>query len=111
MGVAKVVCQTLLFSIKTLAILGIQQVVVLHLAATLYESRETTNVVFRMDIFVPPTSPHIICEANHTKIPKVQPESQHVAMAKLHDLLVRLAIDRINFNLNVMVLHNEEGIF
>jgi hypothetical protein len=111
MGVAKVVCQTPLFSIKTSAILGIQQVVMLHLAATLCKSGETTNVVFRMDIFVPPTSPHIVYEANHTKIPKVQLESQHVVVAKLHDLLVQLTIDRANFISNVMVVHHEEGIF
>ncbi len=63
------------------------------------------------DIFVPPTSPHIVCEANHIKIPKVQPESQHVVMAKLHDLLVWLTIDQANFIPNVMVVHNEEGVF
>jgi hypothetical protein len=63
--------------------------VVFHLVATLGESGETTNVVFRMeDIIVPPTSPHLVCEAKHIKIPKVQLESQHVAVAKLHDLLV-----------------------
>jgi hypothetical protein len=86
MGTAKAVCQAPLFSIETLTILGIQQMVVFHLATTFYESGETTNVVFRMeDIFVPPTSPHVVCEINHIKIPKVQPESQHVVMAKLHD--------------------------
>ncbi len=88
MGMTKAVCQTPLFSIETLTILGIQQAVVFHLAATLCENGKITNVVFKMDIFVPPTSPHIVCEANHSKIPKVQPESQHVAMVKLHDLLV-----------------------
>ncbi len=94
MGVAEVVCQTPFFSIETLTILSIQQVVVFRLAATLCKSGETTNVVFRMeDIYVPPTSPHLVFEANHTKIPKVQPKSQHAIVAKLHDVLVRLTID------------------
>jgi hypothetical protein len=32
-------------------------------------------------------------------------------MAKLHDLLARLAIDRIGVILGVVVVHNEEGMF
>jgi len=32
-------------------------------------------------------------------------------MAKLHDLLAQLAIDRANVILGVVVVHNEERIF
>jgi hypothetical protein len=42
---------------------------------------------------------------------KVQPKSQHVVVAKLHDLPTHIAIDRGNVILGVVVVDNEEGIF
>ncbi len=48
------------------------------------------------DIFVFLVVPHPISEANRTKVSKVQLESWHVAMAKLHDLPTWLVIDRTN---------------
>ncbi len=63
------------------------------------------------DTFVPPTIPHLIFEANCMEVSKVQPESWHATMAKLHDLLAQLAIDRANVILGVVVEHNEEGMF
>ncbi len=38
---------------------------------------------------------------------KVQPESWHVAMVKLHDLPTQLAIDQASVIFGVVVVHNE----
>jgi hypothetical protein len=76
-----------LFSTKTLAISGIQPTTVFCLMATLCENGGTLEVMVRSkDTFVPFAVPHPVPEANHTKVSKVQLESWHVAMAKLHDL-------------------------
>jgi hypothetical protein len=63
------------------------------------------------DTLVPPIISHAIFEANFTKVSKVQLESWHVAMAKLHDLLAQPTIDRTSVILCVVVVHNEKGIF
>jgi hypothetical protein len=81
-------CQLSLFFTKTLAILGIQPIVVFHLVATLCVNCGTLDVMVRSkDTFVPLIVPHLVFEDNHTKVSKVQHESWHVTMAKLHDLL------------------------
>jgi hypothetical protein len=91
-----------LFSTKTLTIC---------LATTLCENGGTSYVMVRLeDTFVPPTIPHQVSKTNCTKVSKVQLESWHVAMAKLHDLLARLAINRASVILGVVVVHNEEGM-
>ncbi len=69
--------------------------------------------MFRLeDVFVPPIVPHLVYEVNCTmEVSKVQPKSWQVHVAKLHDLLMRLAIDWVNVIPSVMFLHNEEGAF
>ncbi len=54
--------------------------------------------------------PHPISDANCIEVSNVQPKFLHVAMAKLHDLLARLAIDRINVIHGVVVVHNKKGV-
>ncbi len=44
------------------------------------------------DTFVSLAIPHPIFEVNHMKVSKVQPKFWHAIMAKLHDLLTRLAM-------------------
>jgi hypothetical protein len=76
MGVANAVCQTPLFSTKTLAISSIQATTVFPLATTLCENGGTPKVMVRSeDIFVPLAIPHLVSKANCTKVSKVQPES------------------------------------
>jgi len=111
MGVAKTMGQTPLFSIKTLAFLGIQPSIVFHLVATLCENGGTLEVMVRSkDTFVLHIVPHPIFEANRMEVLKVQLESWHVVMAKLHDLLAWRTIDRASVILRVVVVHNEEGM-
>jgi hypothetical protein len=87
MEVAKIVCQTPLFFVETLAISGIQPIVVFCLVATLCENGGTPKVMVRLeDTFVPSTIPHPIFETNRIEMPKVQLDSWHVVMAKLRDL-------------------------
>ncbi len=65
-----------------------------RLVATLWESGGTSNVMVKLkDTFVPPTIPHPIFEASYVEVSKVQLESWHVVVAKLHDLLTWLDID------------------
>jgi hypothetical protein len=45
------------------------------------------------------------------KVSKVLLESWHAIMAKPHELLVWLTIDRTNVNPRVVIMHNEEGMF
>ncbi len=76
MGVANAVCQTPLFSTKTLAISSIQATTVFPLATTLCENGGTPKVMVRSeDIFVPLAIPHLVSKANCTEVSKVQPES------------------------------------
>jgi hypothetical protein len=76
MGVGKGVCQAPLFFAKTLAISGIQKIVVFRLVATLCENGGTSNVMVRSeDIFVPSGAPHLVFETNRMKVSKVQLES------------------------------------
>jgi hypothetical protein len=102
-------CEAPLFLIETMAISGIEPMVVFRIATTLYESGGTPDVVVRSkDIFVPPIVPHIVYEANcTTKVSKVQPESWHVGMAKLHDFLMQPTIDQTSVIFCVVVVHNE----
>ncbi len=44
------------------------------------------------------------------EVSKVQPESWHVAMAKLHNLLTQLTIDQTNVIPRVVIMHNEERV-
>ncbi len=82
-----------------------------HLAVTLCENGGTLKVMVRSeDTFVPPAIPHPIFKANRTKVSKVQLESWHVVMAKLHDLPAWLTIDQTNVIPRVLVMHNEEGV-
>ncbi len=85
--VTKAMCEAPLFSIETMAILYIQ-IVMFHLAIALCEYGGTPDVVVRLEnTFVPLIVPHLISKANCiTKVFKVQPESWHVVVAKLHDL-------------------------
>jgi hypothetical protein len=87
--------------------------VMFHLVATLCENGGTPYVMVKSkDTFVPPIVPHLISEVNcTTKVSKVQLESWHVAMAKLHDFLVRPTIDQASVIFGVVVVFNEEGIF
>ncbi len=86
-GAAKTTCWAPLFSIETLAISNIQLIVVFCLAVTLCENGGIPEVMVRSkDTFVPLAIPHPIFEANHMEVSKVQLESWHVVMAKLHDL-------------------------
>jgi hypothetical protein len=111
MGVAKAMCQTPLFSAKRLTISCIQPTIMFRLAATLCENGGTPKMTIRSkDIFMPPLVPHPISEASCTKVSKVQLESWHAAMAKLHDLPTRPTIDQTNVILEVVVVHNEEGV-
>jgi hypothetical protein len=76
-----------LFSIETLAISNIQLVAMFRLADTLCENYGTSNVMVRLkDAFVPPTIPHGVFYVNCMEVSKVQLESWHATMAKLHDL-------------------------
>jgi hypothetical protein len=71
-----------------MAISGIQPIVEFHLVATLCDNGGTLNVMVRSeDTFVFLVVPHLVFEANRTKVSKVQPESWHVTMTKFHDLL------------------------
>jgi hypothetical protein len=109
MEVAKVVCQAPLFFDETLAISSIQLVVMFCLVATLCENGGTPKVMVKLeDTFVPFVIPRPIFEANRMEVSKVQLESWHVAMAKLHDLPTQPTIDRTNVILGVVVMHNEE---
>ncbi len=112
MGAAKGVCQTPLFSIKTLAISSIQPIVMFRLAATLCENGGTSNVMVRSEnTFVLSIVPHLVFEANRMKVSKVQFESWHANVAKLHDLPTPPIIDRASVIPRVMVMHNEKGMF
>jgi hypothetical protein len=62
------------------------------------------------DIFVPLVVPHPIFEVNRMEVSKVQLESWHVAMAKLHDRPTRPASDQANVVHGVVVMHNNEGM-
>jgi hypothetical protein len=94
MKMVKAVCQAPLFPIETLALSGIQLVVMFHLAATLCENGGTLEVMVRLeDTFVLPIIPHPIFEANGRKVSKVQLESWHMVMPKLHDFPKQPAID------------------
>jgi hypothetical protein len=76
MGAAKVMCQAPLFSTKTLAILGIQATTMFRLVATLCENGGALEVMVRLeDTFVAHGIPHLVCQANCTKVSKVQLES------------------------------------
>jgi hypothetical protein len=88
LGATKVMCEAPLFFAKTMAILGIQPSIMFRLADTLCESGATPNVVVRLkDFFVPLIIPHPISKANRTmEVFKVQLESCHAVVAKLHDL-------------------------
>jgi hypothetical protein len=63
------------------------------------------------DIFVPFVIPHLVFEAHRMKVSKVQLESWHATMAKLHDLPTQPIIDQTNVNPRVVVMHNEKGMF
>jgi len=63
------------------------------------------------DTLVLPIIFHAIFEANFTKVSKVQLQSWHVAMVKLHDLLAWPTIDQTSVIFCVVVVHNEKGIF
>ncbi len=111
MGAAVAMCQTPLFFAKTLAISSIQPSIVFYLVATLCENGGTPKVMVRSkSTFVPLEIPHPVSKANRMEVPKVQPKSWHVAMAKLHNLLTWLTIDRANVIPRVVVMHNEEGM-
>ncbi len=111
MGVAKVMCQTPLFSTKTLAISSIQLAFVFRLTTTLCENGGTLEVMVRLeDTFVLFAIPHLVFEANCIEVYKVQPKCWHVAMAKLHDLPAQPAIDQTSVIPKVVVVHNEEGM-
>jgi hypothetical protein len=100
-----------LFSTKTLAITSIQPRAMFRLTSTICENGGTSNVMVRLeDIFVPPMIPHQVSKANCMNVSKIQLEFWHAVMAKLHDLLARLAIDRTTIILGVVVVHNEEGM-
>jgi len=104
-------CQAPLFSIETLVISGIQPTIVFCLATTLCKNGGTPKLMVRLeDIFVPLVVPHLVFEANHMKVSKVQPRSWHVAIAKLHDLPTWPAIERTNVIPRAVVTHNEEGV-
>jgi hypothetical protein len=81
-----------------------------HLTTTLCENGGTPDVMVKSkDTFVPRVVPHLVLEANHLKVTKVQPKCWHMAMAKLHDLAAWPTIDQItNVILGVMVVHDEE---
>ncbi len=63
------------------------------------------------DTFVPPIISHEFFEANLIEASKVQLESWHAAIAKLHDLLAWPTIDRTSVIPHVVVVHNEERVF
>jgi hypothetical protein len=86
---------------------------VFHLVDTLCENGVTPYVVVRSkDTFVPPIIPHLVFKANHTiKVFKVQLESWHVIVAKLHDLPMWPTIDQTNVIPSVVFVHNEKGMF
>ncbi len=110
-GAAKAMCQTPLFSAKTLTISSIQATTMFRLAATLCENGGTSKVMVSLeDTFVPPTIPHPVYEANYMEVSKVQLGSWHVAMAKLHDHPSWPAIDQASGFPRVVVVHNEEGM-
>jgi hypothetical protein len=76
-------CQAPLFSIETLVISCIQPTILFRLATTLCKNGGTPKVMVRLeDTFVPPVVPHLVFEAHHMKVSKVQPKSWHVAIAK-----------------------------
>ncbi len=54
--------------------------------------------------------PHIL-KVKPIEVSKVHFELQHVAMAKLHDLLTQPTIDRVGVIHGMMVLHNEKCVF
>lgn len=74
LGATKMVCQTPLFSIDTLAILKIQPTTVVHLVTTLCESGpRTLDVVVRSkNTYAPPIVPRPNFEASHPKMCKIQ---------------------------------------
>ncbi len=111
--VTKAMCESPLFFIKTMVISNIQPTFVFHLADTLCESGATPNVVVRLkDTFVPPIIPHLVSKGNRTmEVFKVQLESWHAVVAKLHDLPTWPTIDQTNVIPSVVFMHNEEGIF
>ncbi len=64
------------------------------------------------DTFVFPIIPHPIFKANRTiEVLKVQPESWHAIVAKLHDLPMWPIINQANIIPSVVFVHNEEGLF
>ncbi len=72
MGAAKVMCQTPLFSAKTLAISSIQLAFMFHLTTTLCENGGTLEVMVRLeDTFVTFEIPHLVFEANCMEVYKV----------------------------------------
>ncbi len=112
MGVTKTMCQAPLLFVKTLAISGIQPIVVFHLVATLCENGGTSNVMFRSkNTFVLYVVPHLVFEVNRMKVSKVQLGSWQAILAKLHDLPTQPVIDRANVIPRLMVVHNEKGVF
>jgi len=61
MGAAKVMCQASLFFVKTLAIPGIQLIILFRLVVTLCENGGTTNAMVRLeDIFFLPIITHLV---------------------------------------------------
>jgi hypothetical protein len=113
LGATKSMCEAPFFFAKTMAISSIQPTIVFCLANTLCESGATPNVVVRLkNIFVPPIIPHPIFKANCTmEVFKVQLESWHVVVAKLHDLPTWPTIDQSNVIPRVLFVHNEKGFF
>jgi hypothetical protein len=111
--VTKAMCEAPLFSIKTMANSDIQPTIMFCLVYTLCESGATPNVVVRLkDTFVPRIIPHPVSKANRTmEVFKVQLESWHAVVAKLHDLPTWPTIDQTNVIPNVVFVHNEEGFF
>jgi hypothetical protein len=58
-----------------------------HLATTLCENGGTSNVMVRSkDTFVPPIIQHVVFDVNRMEVSKVQHESYHAIVVKLHDL-------------------------
>jgi hypothetical protein len=87
------VSNTIVFC-QYIVILGIQLIVVFCLATPLCENGGTLYVMVKSeDILVPLAIPHLVFEANHMKVSKIQHKPWHAIMAKLHDLPARSAID------------------
>jgi hypothetical protein len=80
--------------------------------ATLCENGGTLDVMVKLeDTFVLLIVSHLVFEANRMKVSKIQHKFWHTTMAKLRDLPTHSTIDRINVIHEVMVMHNEKGMF